>query len=303
MARSTTGRNEVVRLSGHRKIATPRQSHRNRRKPANIADKQRDTFAELFPEDMPDDESFVATSAAALPMRPSNRPPMAVLCALDDGCSCEGETWRIRKPQFVIGRSNADALIPHDRDISAQHAEIGYRWRDGCYRWHLADLDSTNGTFIRVSRIALRSGTQFTIGSRRFQFLDVGQPTGRADMGDPTNSTLLHTRNYRSPANNLRLQNTARFVEIDAGESARSYALSEEGGYIGSDADRCTVRIDNDPFVDPVHARVFRDSQNRYVIEDNGSLNGLWLRIHSAVYLSGLSRFQLGEQRFTINII
>ncbi|MCH8829575.1 MAG: FHA domain-containing protein [Planctomycetes bacterium] len=302
MARSTTGQNEAVRHPGHRDIGTPRPCRRKRRNPANTADRKRITHVEPLLDDMPDDGRFAAASTAALPLRPSNRPPMAVLCALDDGCSCEGETWRIRKSQFVIGRSGADAVIPHDRDISAQHAEIGCRWQDGCYRWYLADLDSTNGTFIRVSRIVLRSGKQIVIGSRRYQFFDAGEPVAGDDRGEPADFTLRETRDYRSLANDLRLQYTARFVDVNAGESARSYLLNEDGGDIGSDAGCCAIRIDDDPFVDPVHARVFRDSRGRYVIVDNGSFNGLWLRIRS-VYLSGLSGFQLGEQRFTINIM
>ena len=152
-------------------------------------------------------------------------------------------------------------------------------------------------------RIVLRSSKQIVIGSRRYQFFDAGEPVAGDDRGEPADFTLRETRDYQSPANDLRLQNTARFVDVNAGESARSYLLNEDGGDIGSDAGRCAIRIDDDPFVDPVHARVFRESRGRYVIEDNGSFNGLWLRIHSSVYLSGLSGFQLGEQRFTINIL
>lgn len=303
MNRDQTVKNDAAHHSAGPVSESPRE-------PSNTRGRKRITLVELHDENTAgDDQRFdeaadgrnVAGSTAALPMRPLNRPPMAVLCALDDGCTLNGETWRIRNSQFVIGRGQADAVIAHDRDISAQHAEIGCRWQDGCYRWHLTDLESTNGTFIRVSRIVLHSGKQLILGGRRFQYLDVGQPVGSGGVKH-ADSSLRDTRDYQPSASGMWLQNIARLVEVNGGESPRSYPLGAEGGYIGSDTHRCMVPITDDPFVDPVHARVFRDGQGRCVIEDNRSRNGLWLRIQS-VYLSGLSAFQLGEQRFTIKIM
>ena len=37
------------------------------------------------------------------PYRPLNRPPMAMLCLLDDGC-WKGEWFRIRSTPFYVGR-------------------------------------------------------------------------------------------------------------------------------------------------------------------------------------------------------
>ena len=80
--------------------------------------------------------------------RPSLRPPTAVLIVCDDG-SEEGETIRIRKERFVIGRTEGDLTIGHDSQISSRHAELRQVLVREKYRWILTDLKSTNGTYVR----------------------------------------------------------------------------------------------------------------------------------------------------------
>src|SRR5262249_44092885 len=62
-------------------------------------------------------------SEDAAPFKPTRRPPMALLCYLDDG-SEDGEWFRMRTDRFVIGRTEGDVRIPHDGMISPRHAEI-----------------------------------------------------------------------------------------------------------------------------------------------------------------------------------
>ena len=58
--------------------------------------------------------------------RPKLRPPTPVLIVCDDG-SESGESVRIRKDRFVIGRTEGDVTIPNDSQISSRHAECGNR--------------------------------------------------------------------------------------------------------------------------------------------------------------------------------
>ncbi|HID24179.1 MAG TPA: FHA domain-containing protein [Planctomycetaceae bacterium] len=102
--------------------------------------------------------------------RPLQRPPMALLVALDDGSTSEGKIWRIRKSRHKIGRVKGETVIPHDPDISSEHAQIIRRWHEGAYRWFLIDLNSTNGTFVRVKRSLLSQNRQLLMGSRRYEF-------------------------------------------------------------------------------------------------------------------------------------
>src|SRR5262245_8973242 len=45
--------------------------------------------------------------------RPRDRPPMALLCILDDG-KADGEWVRLRGDRCLIGRTEGDVRIPHD---------------------------------------------------------------------------------------------------------------------------------------------------------------------------------------------
>jgi FHA domain len=40
----------------------------------------------------------------------------------------------------------------------------------GRFRWHLTDLQSTNGTFVRIGNALLRHQQELLIGSRRYRF-------------------------------------------------------------------------------------------------------------------------------------
>lgn len=46
---------------------------------------------------------------------------------------------------------------------------------------------------------------------------------------------------------------------------------------IGTSA-RCDVRVHDDPYVSDMHARVIRTDDDRFWIEDLGSMNGTWIQ-------------------------
>ena len=227
--------------------------------------------------------------------RPLRRPPMAVLCALDDGRIDDGETWRIREDRHVIGRSAGQTRIPHDQEISARHAAIVRQNLGNGYRWLLRDLRSTNGTFLRVERSVLRQESELWIGSRRYRFL-LGGPFGAAE-GHPEES-LRQTRPFarHSVAGGLPLK--PRLVEVRGEATGREGTIVGEEFWIGS-SPRCTMVIDDDPFVSRRHACIRHDARGRWIIETANALNGIWIRIQRTV-LDCESEFRLGEQRFRI---
>src|SRR5437588_5592043 len=55
--------------------------------------------------------------------RPVQRPPIALLCILDDG-KADGEWVRLRADATVIGRSEGDVRLPHDGLVSTRHAQV-----------------------------------------------------------------------------------------------------------------------------------------------------------------------------------
>lgn len=71
----------------------------------------------------------------------------------------------------VVGRREGSAVLLIDTYISNEHARVFHN--DG--RWWVADLGSTNGTFVQNLRIerptALAAGTEVRFGRIRLQFV------------------------------------------------------------------------------------------------------------------------------------
>ncbi len=244
---------------------------------------------------------------SALPFRPVNRPPTLILCALDDGSRDEGEWHRVRKPEFRIGRTPGDAdhpndiVIANDNGVSSIHVEIKLRIEEGRYRYYLRDWPSRNGTFVRVSRAALKPNQELLIGARRY-FLSGGEPTGNKPSADPANlSPSKATRGWEDLSGVDLSQFVPKLIEMTPRGNGREFSLIEGENLLGSDDSRCQVTITGDPFVSGTHARILKDKKQRWVIENLGSLNGIWLRIDEMALDTG-GEFQIGEQRFLVKI-
>jgi pSer/pThr/pTyr-binding forkhead associated (FHA) protein len=243
-----------------------------------------------FKEQVPGPVTDVETS----PFRPQFRPPIAALCIIDD-VGDEGEWIRIRADQFAIGRTEGDLLIPHDNMISGRHAELTRKSEKGRVVWYLTDLQSTNGTYVRVVRALLKHNQQMLIGGRRYRF-DAALP------GDPAATAAeakKGTRDWQAPAPAARQHPC--LVELTPRGEGQRYPLADADNWIGRVAGQCSIVLENDPMVDPRHARIFRDSQGRWYIENNQSLNGTWIRVTRVPFLSP-GQFQLGEQRFLLRV-
>jgi pSer/pThr/pTyr-binding forkhead associated (FHA) protein len=230
--------------------------------------------------------------------RPLDRPPAAMLVVLDDG-EDEGETVRIKRESFVIGRVQGDLVIPHDGNISGRHAEIQRRFEGGRWQWYLRDLESLNGTFVRVASGILRDGQEVLIGGSCFRFevsqLDQpGEPVTAAPAAGATRKwaggSIAQLERERSPA---------LVALTDQGPGAR-YPLDRPEQWVGRDATQCSIILD-DPLCSPRHARIYRDAKSRWMIQNNRARNGLWMRINEVCLERG-GQFQCGEQRFLIRI-
>jgi pSer/pThr/pTyr-binding forkhead associated (FHA) protein len=222
---------------------------------------------------------------------PTQRPPVAQLCILDDGAD-DGEWVRLRSGRCVIGREQGDIIIPHDSLMSGRHAEIVRQINAGRYCWQLTDLGSTNGSFVRVSRIVLKHGQEVFLGSGRYSFqCALTDPTSTAAGSD---AAPQGTRGWQKmSASGL----APALVEVTPGREGQRHLLAKPDNWIGRDPRRCTIVLANDPFADAALARVFRDKENRWVLENNSSVNGIWARLRRVI-LPETAQFMLGEQRF-----
>jgi pSer/pThr/pTyr-binding forkhead associated (FHA) protein len=223
--------------------------------------------------------------------RPKLRPSMALLVVCDDGAAT-GETFRLRGDRTIIGRADGDIRIPHDELMSARHVEITrIRVGDG-FSWTLTDLQSTNGTFARVSRTVLNADSEILVGRGRFRF----ESATAAETVDhaPPGTTRPWGEGVSAAAE-------ASLVEVMSGGKGQRFALRPKESWIGRDAG-CTVARPDDPFVSPRHARLHCDAQGRWHVANNKAVNGVWLRV-GTIPISGGCQFQLGEQRFLLKIL
>lgn len=225
------------------------------------------------------------------PFRPRYRSPVLLLCVLDDGRE-DGEWLRIRHSPFTIGRSEGELRLPHDEMLSGRHAQLSCVSHDGRHRWTLEDLDSTNGTFVRISRGLLGNNQEFLIGHRRFRFCLPGADV----LQNGPESEAPGTRGWHA----LNVDSfSAKLLELSRHGVAREHSLTLAESWIGRDPQACSIALPDDATVSPKHARIHRDCDGHWHIENAGSRNGVWLRAEIIPIGRG-GQFQLGEQRFMV---
>jgi hypothetical protein len=235
--------------------------------------------------------------------RPMRRPPMALLCVLDDGRE-DGEWIRLRGDRFVVGREDGDLRIPHDAMMSARHAELSRALEAGRPRWFLTDLGSTNGTYVRIGAGLLRHNQELLIGSRRYRFDTAAQGSGPAAPDDKTEPEIDETqpKGTRGWDSLTPTDVSPCLVELSPKGEGQRFRLEKAESWVGRNPGDCAIVLANDPLVSPRHARIYRDAKNRWHIENNNSLNGTWLRIDQMA-LDAACQFQMGEQRFLLRVL
>jgi pSer/pThr/pTyr-binding forkhead associated (FHA) protein len=228
--------------------------------------------------------------------RPVQRPPLAFLCVLDDG-KLDGELVRLRAERTVIGRTDGDVRVPHDGLISGQHAEIVRQLGPKGWRWLLVDLQSTNGTFVRIGSTLLRHGNELLLGSGRYRF-----EAGAAESGAAAAEQTAPRQTTQAWSNEPMRHLVPSLVEITPAGPVQRHSLTLPEYWIGRDPAGCSIARPDDVLASARHARLYRDANGQWHVENNKSLNGLWLRIAEPMPLGGTCQFRLGEQRFIFRV-
>jgi hypothetical protein len=270
------------------------------------ADADAATVAPTLPQ-TPDVSAITVPPAASIPTpapvappskkhylyRPTQRPPVPLLCVFDDGAD-DGETIRIRGERFVIGRSEGDLTLPHDSRVSSRHAEIvRQKGPDDRWVWVLTDLGSTNGTFVRAGSAGIKDGQEFLVGRTCYRFEAAPTPAAQPEITDIRKTALAWDATSGPP--------TPSIVEITPTGPGVRLPLTADEYWIGSDRARCALVPADDPFVSPRHARLHRDAKGRWHVSNNKAANGLWVRVEQTD-LTSSCYFQLGEQRFYFKV-
>ncbi len=92
------------------------------------------------------------------------------------------------------------------------------------------------------------------------------------------------------------------FVEITPAGPVNRFALTLPEYWIGRANPPCAIARPEDVLDNAQHARLYRDAKGQWHIENNKSLNGLWLRITDPMPLGAACQFRLGEQRFLFRV-
>ena len=225
--------------------------------------------------------------------RPRNRPPMAVLCVRFDE-EDEGQEIAVFASPFVIGRVEGNLVIDHDSEISSRHAELIRAFDNGRHFWQLHDLKSTNGTFVRAAVALLKDQQEILLGGRRYRF-----EIETAD-DDAVKKNSPATRKVQQAPSRVEQKALASLVEVGDTGKGKRFSITSPEHWIGRDSRLCSIVLD-DVLVSPRHARLYRDKQNRWLLANAKSLNGIWLRVNR-IDLGNTAQFQLGEQRFSIRV-
>ncbi len=78
------------------------------------------------------------------------------------------DVFHVHKPETVLGRESGDIVFPDDPFLSRRHAAV--KVDQGGQRFVLADLGSSNGTFIQIrGQVTIKNGDQFRIGQQLFR--------------------------------------------------------------------------------------------------------------------------------------
>lgn len=203
----------------------------------------------------------------AAPFKPTRRPPQARLLIVDDH-QRDGEVYRLRGDVTLIGRTSGDITIPHDPQISSEHASICRERQDDGYRWVLTDLGSRNGVYVRATSACLKDGDVLLLAGHRVRF------SSNASDGRCT-------------------------LEEIGDDSSADRVVLEPGSdcWLGRDATVCANLLRAAPQLSRRHARLRCDDGGRWRIEDNKTTNGVWILVDE-IELADRVAFQLGEQRF-----
>jgi pSer/pThr/pTyr-binding forkhead associated (FHA) protein len=97
------------------------------------------------------------------------------------------DVFHLRKSETVIGRESGDIVFTDDPFLSRRHALVrvlgagGLAANGQARRYTLADLGSSNGTFLQVrEEVRLRHGDHFRVGQQLFRFDLIDSHAARA---------------------------------------------------------------------------------------------------------------------------
>jgi pSer/pThr/pTyr-binding forkhead associated (FHA) protein/RNA polymerase subunit RPABC4/transcription elongation factor Spt4 len=199
----------------------------------------------------------------------------------------DGLAYQLSGTEHIVGRTDGAILFPDDPLLSPRHANFFYR--DGKLMVH--DEGSQNGVFIRVhAPTRIESGAAFLIGEQLLQIEALAPDFGPQPDAEGTYF-------YASPKRASKMRLIQRLRGGDIGLIVRARGDSVTLGREGND-----VNFPDDPFISGRHAEVAITPDGAFVITDQGSKNGTFVRIAGDTPLVHGDYVFVGQQLLRVEI-
>ncbi|AWV90745.1 FHA domain-containing protein [Bradymonas sediminis] len=183
---------------------------------------------------------------------------------------------------------DGDTRFPTDAFLSPQHARLYIEQG----KLFIEDLDSLNGTFLKLSKeIRLSPGDSFLMGRQVLRFerfeQSITSKTKSADgtryMGSP------------APGGNFKV------LQIGIGNVVQNiYCLPEAGAVLGRE--KGDIIFPNDKFMSSRHAQIYTGEDGQTYLVDLNSSNGTWSKIWERTALRRGDYIFMGQQLFRVHI-
>lgn len=208
---------------------------------------------------------------------------IALICINED--SSDGVRIPLKFNETILGRSG-DSRFPSDAFLSPRHCRLLVEGR----QLFVEDLDSLNGTFIRVrSEIKLQPGDCFLAGRQLLRFERFEQVVSNKAR------SVDGTRYMGSPS----YGGDFKLVQIGVGNITQNvYCLSEGGAIFGRETG--DIIFNRDRFMSGRHAQIYPREDGNYYLLDLNSSNGTWMKLNGKTQLNHGDLIFLGQQLFRI---
>lgn len=218
------------------------------------------------------------------PITPKNISLDIALISINEDSS-DGVRIPLKTNETILGRSG-DSRFPSDAFLSPKHCRLIVENSE----LYVEDLDSLNGTFLRVrGEVRLQPGDSFLAGRQllRFErFEQVVSNKARATDG---------TRYMGSPS----VGGDYKLIQIGVGNITQNiYCLSEGGAIFGRE--QGDIVFNRDRFMSGRHAQIYPREDGNYYLIDLNSSNGTWFKLSGKTRLRHGDLIFLGQQLFRI---
>ncbi|MBQ1925398.1 MAG: FHA domain-containing protein [Proteobacteria bacterium] len=199
--------------------------------------------------------------------------------------SSDGVRIPLKYNETIIGRSG-DSRFPSDAFLSPRHCRLLVEGR----QLFIEDLDSLNGTFLRIrSEVQLHPGDCFFAGRELIRFERFEQVVSNKAR------SVDGTRYMGSPSSG----GDFKLVQIGIGNITQNvYCISEAGASFGRE--NGDIVFNRDRFMSGRHAQIYPREDGNYYLADLNSSNGTWLKLSGKTRLSHGDLLFLGQQLFRV---